>query len=388
MAAITALTCALLLQNPAPPAAAPPEDLIAMTESGVQVEVAERPAEGALEVQTPYGLYRTPTDPVKLVIERQRDRAWVTLLRTRADANLLPTIRLFDSNGQITALLDVTEAALRRGRADEVAAALRALERWGALLDPVPAEPERSSDERVEWLWDRVLDTEGPRMTLLAGRMTEEVIGGENGVGPSQIKLVPLRNAIEDGRPLLRRAAILVAQEQLMDDPLFGALVQWNSVYGDVAVRDRAGECAVVLRPIAAREYWVRGLLRASDERRLICARRLAQHLPDYAPKPFAIVLAAVGKLAPRRFDFLDHSIQVVVTRNEPLTLRQLEFSFSKGGSEHAEYLENSSVIKLCSVPEELRRSLTLMLAELAGDDVERSLEEWLDWYRARVQGP
>ncbi len=93
MVCLLVLTCATAWQQPA--AAPPPPDLFAMTRSGVQVEVSERPMRGALDLVTPFGIYHTPTDPVAVVLERKRDRAWMATLRAAPDASLVPAIETF-----------------------------------------------------------------------------------------------------------------------------------------------------------------------------------------------------------------------------------------------------------------------------------------------------
>ena len=156
-----------------PAASAPPVDLFAMTRSGVQVEVSERPVRGALDLKTPFGMYHTPTDPVEVVLERKRDRAWVATLRATPDASLVPAIETFAENGQVSALLEIAQTAIQRGRSDEIRAALTALEVWGARFDPVAAGMDGS--ERIEWLWERVQSVEGLSKLLMGARLAAEV---------------------------------------------------------------------------------------------------------------------------------------------------------------------------------------------------------------------
>ena len=383
MAPTLVLACLALAQQPA---AAPPTDVFAMTRSGVQVEVSERPARGALDLVTPFGVYHTPTDPVETVLERVRDRKWRGQLRTTPAASLVPIIETYADNGQISALLELTEAVLQRGRSHELRAALTALEAWGARFDPV--ELGLSPDERVEGLWEEVQKTEGLRRLLLGARLAAEVAPGRNGEGDRQLTLTTLSRAFEDSDPLMQRVVLLVTRRQLMDEPYFGARVQHASLYASAAVRDLAGATAVRLRPTAAREYWVKALLRAEDALRLHAAEQLAQHLPDYAPKPFVLLIAIEDRRAPSKFSFLDHAVQVVVDRDEPLALRQLQFAFSRGGNERNEYLENASTIKAVRLEDELQSLLKHLLQGLAGDDVERTPAQWMEWYEKRQVKP
>ena len=378
------LACVAAWQQPA--ASAPPVDLFAMTRSGVQVEVAERPVRGALDLQTPFGVYHTPTDPVEVVLERKRDRAWVATLRATPDASLVPAIETFAENGQVSALLEVAQTAIQRGRSDEIRASLTALEVWGARFDPVAAGMDGA--ERVEWLWERVQSVEGLSKLLMGARLAAEVTPGQNGVGDRQLTLTTLSRALEDGDPFMRRVTLLVARAQLMDEPYFGARIQEMSLFGSRITFDLAGATAVQLRPTAAREYWVKALLRAEDGMRVNAAIQLAHHLPEYAPKPFVLLLAIGDRKAPKKFTFMDLAVQVVVDRSDPIPLRQLQFAFSRGGSERNEHLENASTIKVVRLDEALRQLLPRLLSGIAGDDVDRSPEQWMAWYEERQVNP
>lgn len=378
------LACAAVLQQPAAPT--PPADLFAMTRSGVQVEVSERPARGALELQTPFGVYYTPTDPVAVVLERKRDRAWLATLRATPEASLVPAIETFAENGQISALLEIAQAAVQRSRSDEVRSALTALEAWGARFDPV--EDGVSGAERIAWLWKRVQSTEGLSKLLIGARLASEVSPGQNGVGDRQLTLTTLSRALGAGDPLLQRVTLLVSRAQLMDEPYFGARVQEMSLFGSRITFDLAGATAVRLRPTAAREYWVKALLRAKDTTRVNAAIQLANHLPEYAPKPFVMLLAIGDRKAPTKFRFLDYAIQVFVDRSDPMPLRQLQFAFSNGGSERNEHLENASTIRAARLDDALRQLLSRLLTGIAGDDVDRTPEQWTEWYEKRQVKP
>ncbi len=362
-----------------------PKDWIAMTESGVQIEVAAQVNKGDLTVETPFGLYRTATDPIRLCFERNRDLTWRTSIRTQSSASLLEAIQMCRANGQISGLIEIADAALRRNRPAEVRAALRGLEEWGAQLDPVPKG--MTQDERVQWLWQQVQGVEGPAKLLLSGRLAAEVMPAGNGVGKRQLKQVELQKILRGGDSLMQRVAVHICEVQAMADPYVGAQILTLSLFGSTACRDLAARAAPKLRPLSTREYWVRALLRSSDSMREIAAQNLVWEMPEYAAKPFAVLLAATGKLAPSRFKFADHSIQVVVDRRHPHNLLQLEVAMQTSGGEiDGEYLEDSSVIKVCKVPAELQQQLQRYLGELAKDEQERSLEQWLIWYKEQLK--
>lgn len=363
-----------------------PTDLFAMTRSGLQVEVAVRPQRGALDLETPFGLYYTPTDPVVSVLERKRDRSWAATVRSAPDASLLPAIEMFADNGQVSALLEMAPVVVQRAREDEVRHLFTSLEVWGARFDPAPRDLDRA--ERVEWYWERVEEGEGWPRLLMGARLASEVTPGGNGVGPGQLTLTTLSRAMESTDPLVRRVCLLVTRRQLMNEAFFNARILYGSLYEHVLVRDLAGSTSVRLRPEATREYWVKALLRADDAVRLQAAIQLAEHLPDYAPKAFTLLLAVGDRKAPTRFEFLDIKAQVVVDRRDPLPLRQLQFAFSNGGNERNEHLANASTVKLVRIEPALRQLMIRLLTGIAADDVDRSVEEWLEWYKKRQIAP
>ncbi len=372
----------LLLAVQAPVPGPTPTDLFAMTRGGVQIEVAERPDRGALEVMTPYGLYRTAADPVQMVFERSRERGWLEKVKRDPRISLVESALHFRDNGQISALLELADAAWRRGHLEEIRAAFRGLEWWGVQLDPVPAELD--GDARVHWLWEQAQLERSVKGLLYGGRLSKEVVPGAYGVGRRQLSLTEVRRGLRHENSLARRAAIWVAGVQLLDDLYLSADLMHLSLYGPPSLRDRAADSAAYVHPDGSREYWVRALLRAEDLTRLRAAQALVYAMPDYAPKAIGHVLSAVGKRAPKRYKYAGHGMQVVVDRREPTPSLRLQSELLDGNFLSGEHLENSSNIKVVKLSEGLQQSLLALLARLADDHQERTLEEWLAWAAAQ----
>jgi hypothetical protein len=400
------MLCELVLAWPLaaqqPAAAATPVDVFAMTKSGVQIEVSERPKRGQLDIKTPFGIYRTPTDPVEIVLERARDRSWQSLIRTTPDASLVPTIEAMSANGQISALLEIAPATLARGHEDEIRLTLSRLEEWGAKVDPVP--PGLDREERVEWLLAQREETEGPARLLWNARYLKEL--------PRPTTVEKQRISRERGSwqerfgqkdPLETRFELQLSAHYMEDDPRVGVFARSFSLYGDPAVRDVAGATTVALWPGMAREFWVAALLREQEPVRIVAAQQLMRHLPKYAPKAFAFLLAADAYTAPRRFEFGEQGVQLVSTRESPgvhggwfqTCLSRWNAQYSNGRSfptvsypDRNEYLEMVSTVKLIKMSEQLRSTVLELLGLLAEDDVPRTIEEWLSWYAAQSQTP
>jgi hypothetical protein len=400
------MLCALVLawplaaQQPATPAT--PVDAFAMTKSGVQIEVSELPVRGQLDIKTPYGIFRTPTDPVEIVFERARDRTWQALIRTTPDASLVSIIEALAANGQISALLELAPAVLARGHEDETRITLNKLEEWGARVDPVPSDLDR--EDRLEWLAAQRKQTKGPAQLLWNARYLAEL--------PTPSTVDKQRIARERGgwserfeqkEVLEARLELQIAAHYLEDDPRAGLYARQLSLYGAPALLDVAGATTVTLWPGMAREFWVAALLREQEPVRIIAAKQLMRHLPEYAPKPFAYLLAAEEHTAPRRFEFLEQSVQLVSKQEPPSVhggwfqdcLDRWNTQYSSNRSfptvsypDRNEYLEMVSTVKLIKMSDALRTTVLESLGLLANDDVPRSIQEWLTWYAAQQQSP
>lgn len=394
------LACPIVAVQRSTPAV--PVDVFAMTKSGVQIEVSEPPKRGQLDIQTPYGVYRTPTDPVEIVLERARDRSWQALLRTTPEASLVPLIETMAANGQITALLELAPSVLARGHEDEVRLTLHKLEEWGARVDPVPSALDR--DERLTWLLAERERSKGPARLLWNARYLVEL------PTPTTVEKQRVQNdrgslAERFGKKdvLEVRFELQLAAHYLEDDPRVGVYARQLSLYGNPAVIDVAGATTALLWQGMAREFWVAALLREQEPVRIVAAQQLMRHLPEYAPKAFAFLLAAEAYVAPRRFEFADQGVQLVSTRESPsvhggwfqdcLSRWNAQYSSSRSFPsvsypDRNEYLEMVSTVKLIKMSSELRSAVLHSLGLLANDDVPRTIEEWLNWYLAQQQSP
>jgi hypothetical protein len=291
---------------------------------------------------------------------------------------------------------------LARGHEEEIRLTLNRLEEWGAKVDPVPSQLDR--DERVEWLLERRKESKGPARLLWNARYLKEL---------------PLPTTVEKQRITRERGSweerfqqkdvleirfeLQLAAHYMEDDPRVGVYARSFSLYGDPALRDVAGATTVTLWPGMAREFWVAALLREEEPVRIVAAQQLMRHLPKYAPKAFAFLLAADAYTAPRRFEFGEQGVQLVSDHEAPgvhggwfqTCLSRWNAQYSTGRSfptvsypDRNEYLEMVSTVKLIKMSEELRKTVLELLGLLAEDDVPRTIEEWLSWYAAQSQAP
>lgn len=330
------LSSLLLALAPAAQAVPPAPDtaLLAMTRDGVRVEVVQAPAVGALEVRTPWGLLRTPLDPVAVVLRTPRAAPWRMELAADPGHDLGPSIDALASDGRLGELLamwqmldervravepgareslDAAELAEYERRREELLRATRALESWGTRLDPLPGDLTRA--ERVEELWDLTRQAPGPAALLPGTRLLDEIILGQGGVGDLQLSLTALRDGLRASNPCVRRVAAKISGKELISEPAQNAMVLVASLEDEHPVaRDGAADGSVRVWPDLAREYWTDTLLRWREPFRTRAAWHLVDHLPFDAAAPLVAALASEDVRPGQRVEVNEQITITVVT--------------------------------------------------------------------------
>lgn len=427
------MTLALALVFLAAPQAVPQASTdtlqIAMTRSGVRLEVAAKPAPGSREVKTAFGVFHTPLDPVAIVMESPRRARWRSELEANPDLSLMPTIAALNADGRIAELIEmipVLEARLLEDelttqaehRRDELIAASNAIATWGEVLDPLAGDLSR--EERVSALWKRTRAAEGASALLSGSRLLFEVTPGGAGAGDHQLNLSQLREGLRSRNPYLRRIAAQISGKQLIFETAQNAMILMASIEDEhVVARDGAANGIVRVWPDQAREYWTDILLRWEDEYRGRAGWHLVDHLPHEAAAPVVGVVAASGERISRRFDVGDITLSVVSERRKPSKFfgGSSANNPNRGGSTTiaaasaaAECsssgvgitggvgggitpgvgriprgLTNGSTAKVTKVSTALTESLKRALARLAEDGKDRDREAWIVWYEERL---
>ena len=396
-----AATILSLAQGPALPADSGPADpvLLAVTRSGVRIEVVEEPARGALEIVTAFGVLSTPTDPVAVVLRSTARRDWLGPAYQapgRASLDLIEDLR---ADGRIGELMELAEYAKARWAGPEdglrLVAALTALESWGARLRLVP--PEVDWEDQTEWLWDQILREEGPRVHLLTGALVEQLPVYS---GTSTLRRLPssaLATGRDHRRPEVRRAAALAEGKQTDADRLrLVYLLDRSLRESHPAVRDAFGWAASRSWSEVAGSYWFMAVTRGQEAERIAAAEQLASHGDDRAIDYLAFALSAHQQRNGRRFELAGKDVQVVSDTKSPSSpmLAAAPGGLCNTGVPYAitpddDRFEHTSVIKVTKLRPAVTESLVKALARITGEPGERTAEGWLDWYRARVKpGP
>ncbi len=321
---LVSLSLMLLAAAPQEAAAVPPVRL-AMTRSGVMVEAALPPAAGALEIQTAFGVFRTPLDPVEVVLERPAE-TWPdpgeVAGQARASAGareLHMAVRRLEEEGRLRELATLTEALAAHpgpGTEDALVQAAEALVRWGARLDPAP--PELELDRRVDWLWEELRRRGGARALLLTGRLQEEVDTGLE-YHPRQVPLADLRRALRSRDPWLRAAAArLAGWQRFTDEGLLRLLFAESLRAEHLLVRAGAAAGLAASWLDYALPWWFDAACQSLPEERRTAVAWLARFGGTDGLEALFVLLSAWDKHPPHRWTFLDVAFQSVRGVREP----------------------------------------------------------------------
>ncbi|MBC8330135.1 MAG: hypothetical protein H8E31_15465 [Planctomycetes bacterium] len=335
-----------------------PPILVAVTRSGVQVESVEESHKGDLVIHTPFGPFRTPTDPVEIQVSSSRSSGWRKLLDSDPTASIDAIVKELDDAGLLSELAELASLLLLEEDRASTLEAVSALEAWGARIDPVPSKVP--SEDRIPWLYKQIRGDRSGRRILLCGRLEAEIMENGNGVGLRQRSLSQLRDDLRSQDPLLRRLAARVAQKQMVLEPALSATIFELSLAGPEIVRDAASAFAVRTWPGHAYLWWTSVLFRSEEDLRLLAAQNLARHLPQRSALALRCAASTFAKRAPDRYPFEHLKLQVVRGRLDPPAIFHYDQAgaFYNTASTARDPLEDSSVVKIVRISPDLQAVL------------------------------
>lgn len=287
-----ALTLPLLVAPVAAQQPAAPEPvLIAVTQSGLRVEVEEAVPAGARDIPTAFGVLNVPLDPVVRTLTLQDSNAWIEELQADPNLDLEPVLEQMQADGRVedlltmTTLLEVRIAeVINEGgpryeqRLQEWLLCANALEEWGALLDPLDGRMKR--EKRVPSLWKEVQRQSGAHKLLFSGRMAVELAAyGASSSDHWPVSLADLRRGLRDRDPYLRRAAARIGGQQQLLESSFGQQLLELSVTDPIPlVGDGAAASMLSLWPEETMLFWAHVVGgRGTTSERIAAMRHLVQ---------------------------------------------------------------------------------------------------------------
>ncbi len=392
-AAVLSLAAPAPLAQEAEPGSVDPV-LLAVTRSGVRIEVTEEPDRGALEIQTPYGVLSTPTDPVAVVVRSSARRDWLDPAYEAPGKASLELIEELRADGRIGELLELAEYAKARWTGPEdglrLIAVLAALEHWGARLRMVPSDVDW--EDQTEWLWEQIMREKGPRVHLLTGALVDELPVYSDTSTLRRLRSSDLADGRDHRRADVRRATALAEGKQTDADRLRLVFLLDRSLREPhPAVRDAYGWAAFRSWGDVADSFWFMAVTRGKERERIAAAEQLASHGGDRAVDFLAFALSAHEVRTGRRFELAGKDVQVVKDTKSPSSplLAVARGGPCNSGVPYAvtpddDRFEHTSVIKVTKLKPAVTESLVRALARLTGEEGERTPQAWLDWYRAR----
>ncbi|HEX9792476.1 MAG TPA: hypothetical protein VGC54_00690 [Planctomycetota bacterium] len=347
--------------------------VLAITRSGASIEGRTGTAAGATRIDTPFGVFDASHDPVVKVLDPARARHRLRALGAEGAGSSL-WLSAATGTGLLQELVAGAEAALQTGpdRLD----VYRALEAWGALLDPVPAK--LPIGRRPAWLWARTLAATPARSVLYAGRLRTELPSDDNSDRSRSLSIADLAGGLRAREPHLRRAAAQMAAQQ-REYELLSRLLALSVDDPDGAVREAAAEGASAAHENEARAFWTLVVARGTSGRRHHAAEALGGHGGAQAVDPLILVLASWGHEAGERIEFAGRALQVTRDHDRNLPLGRVGHSAFVD-----ERIDGSSAFKISSLEPADHDALLAALEAWAGAPTGRSPLQWLDWYKNR----
>jgi len=376
------LLCAILAQAAqigAPPAQAP-QIPIAVLQSGQRVECIDAEV-GDLKFQTPFGLFRTPTDPIVEIVDGAQQAKDLRMLRSKRVLDDFTWLHDLSTAGQLRQLSVACMEVLAQDHQNIYPYEL--LESWGRRLDVVPAKVDR--DQRIAWLWKRATGKDFCEAILAGAQLREEVSQSSQAPNERTVSIRKLRVALRSKSTWQRRIASLIAGRQRVFS-MREALLKASITDLLDPVRTAAAAGAHEIHAHSARQYWVRNLARGSGAHRDAAAWNLGRFGGADALNALIYVLAAWEHKPPERFKFAGRTVWVVSQPDRSAgdlggyNPEQQEIDF-RHLSPDLEFIDLGSTFFVTRYGESLHELLLEALDTWANEKTGRDTAAWLTWY-------
>ncbi len=379
MALSAAPLLAVFLAQAAPAPQAPPIP-IAVLQSGQRVECIDAEI-GDREFETPFGLFRSPTDPVEKIVDGAQQAKDLRMLRTKRVLDDFTWLHDLSTAGQLRQLSVACLEVLAQDHQNTYPYVI--LEQWGRQLDPVPAKLDR--DKRIAWLWKRVTGKDFTLAVFAGAKIREEVSQSSQAQNERVVSIRQLRNAIRSKNIVQRRVACFVAGRQ-REFSMRELLLETSIVDLLEPVRCAAAEGTHEIHAHSARQYWVRNLARGSGVNRDAAAWNLGHFGGADALNALVHVLAAWEHKPPERFRMAGRTVWVVSSPDRSAgdlggyNPENLEVDF-RHLSPDLEFLDLGSTFTVTRYGENLHVLLLEALDTWAGEKTGRDTAAWITWY-------
>lgn len=285
-----------------------PQRPIAVTQGGVQIQCIEAEV-GDRQIQTPYGLLRTPLDPVVSIREGENQVLELRKLHQTGVLDDASWLRDLSRAGQLEELARASLEVL--ALEPQSILPYQLLEDWGRRLDPVPAKVW--VENRVAWLWREANRKDFTAAVFAGAKLTQEVNADSKEDHDRKVSLSDLRKSLRSSSALRRRVAAHVAGRQ-GEFSLRETLLKASLDDSTEASRDAAAHGAHTLHAYSARLFWTRNLMQGKEDLRMASAYNLGNYAGADGLHSLITALSAWEYRLGQTYDFAGRNLRVVST--------------------------------------------------------------------------
>ncbi len=353
---------------------------IAITQSGLHVQCIDAQV-GDRQVQTPFGLLRTPSDPVVEIADGSNQVADFRKLHQQGITDDETWLQDLSTAGQLEELARACLEIL--AQQPQSIFPYTFLESWGKKIDPTP--PQLPYRKRVSWLWEQASGKDFTKAVLAGAFLLEEISYSSEPDNDRIIRIADLRKALRSKSVVRRRVAAHIAGRQ-QEFSLRETLMLASLTDPVEAARDAAAEGLSGIHPHSARQYWVRNLARGTSYARVAAAWNLGHYGGADGLQALVHVLATWNHKVGQRFRFADRSVWLVSDPDRSAldiagyNPEQEEVDFRHLNPD-LEFLDLGSTFKVTRYGESFRDVLLEALDTWAGETTHRDVDAWLKYY-------
>jgi len=346
---------------------------VAILKSGERIPCVENTQPGAVIVESTWGTFFHPLDPVAKVQSSAKEAELLSAVRETDFPRWLDRAQ---QRGLVAELIRTANQADNKDRgvpSEQLESILQALEGWGARIETLPKNTPLK--DRRNLLWREITKETSPaKIALLLGQLKREIPGP--GAPPdARLGLVDLRRGLRHSVPWVRRAAARIGSHQVELD-LFRLIHKASLEEKHLPTLHSSATAAFELHPDQALGLWTHTLLsKGSRDQRIHAIHHLVDSKHPSAVEPLILALSTATR-APGRYFFSGSQVSLVTdfdveVANGAAIAKPVVNVLTEGA-----LLE----VRILSTP--VIRAAQAGLQKLTGEMPGPKPEDWLDWWR------
>ena len=347
---------------------------VALTEAGERIPCLPTTEIGALQIESEFGIFVCPQDPVKQVLATDKE---VTLLASMKQDEFASWAQRCSKRGLLRELAKALDSPPPQQSLDQQLLLFVLIEDWGRKLDPLPRKLNRK--QRIEYAWKALEKTPPSIGALICGRLKIEIIG-PNATPKERLSLADLRRGLRSKYAALQLAACKLSAHQLESD-MFRPIAEQSMESRAPLMRSNCATSMLELNSQSALNVWTSELLRGKkSSQRKLAAKHLGNSQQAAAIEPLIVAVASAYR-APGRFTFFGRQISLVT-----------DFDVEVAGAAaianpNTSVLTEGMVLQVRIISTSVSRAAMRGLNKITGENPGEREEDWLEWWRRRKIG-